>query len=97
MLWPYVNYHMKMNELKEGMWIRETGKSYKPGSAMHVSKLNFTSDGMLSEIHGTELIKDMSDRVVENPIEYSGEKQYMQNTLGRFYEVPASELNIETI
>ena len=92
-----VIYSMKMNELKEGMWIRETGKSYKPGAAIRVSKLNFTSDGTLSELHGTELIKDMSDHVIEHPVEYSGEKQYMQNTLGRFYEVPSSELTIESI
>ena len=95
--WRSVNYYMKINELKEGMWIRETGKAYKPGSALRVSKLNFTSDGTLSELHGTELIKDMSDHVIEHPVEYSGEKQYMQSTLGRFYEVPAAELNIETI
>ena len=97
MLWPYVNYHMKINELKEGMYIREIGKTYCKGAAVRVAKLNFTSDGTLSEIHGVELIKDMSDRVIEHPVEYSGEKPYMQSTLGRFYEVPAAELSIESI
>jgi hypothetical protein len=88
---------MKINELKEGMYIREVGKTYGKGAAIRVAKLNFTSDGTLSELHGTEIVKDMSDHVIEHPVEYSGEKQYMQSTLGRFYEVPSSELTIESI
>tara|TARA_R110000824_G_scaffold169965_9_gene347183 strand:- start:2229 stop:2495 length:267 start_codon:yes stop_codon:yes gene_type:complete len=88
---------MKINELKEGMYIREVGKRYNPGAAILISKLNFTSNGTLSELHGTETIKDMSDRDVYHPVEYSGEKPYMQSTVGRFYEVPISELNIESI
>ena len=88
---------MKINELKEGMYIREVGKTYGKGAAIRVAKLNFTSDGTLSELHGTEIVKDMSDHVIEHPVEYSGEKQYMQNTLGRFYEVPSTELSIESL
>ena len=88
---------MKINELKEGMYIREVGKTYGKGAAIRVAKLNFTSDGTLSELHGTEIVKDMSDHVIEHPVEYSGEKQYMQSTLGRFYEVPSTELSIESL
>ncbi len=88
---------MKINELKEGMYIREDGKTYGKGAAIRVAKLNFTSDGTLSELHGTEIVKDMSDHVIEHPVEYSGEKQYMQSTLGRFYEVPSTELSIESL
>ena len=88
---------MKINELKEGMYIREVGRTYGKGAAIRVAKLNFTSDGTLSELHGTEIVKDMSDHVIEHPVEYSGEKQYMQNTLGRFYEVPSTELSIESL
>ena len=88
---------MKINELKEGMYIREVGKTYGKGAAIRVAKLNFTSDGTLSELHGTEIVKDMSDRDVEHPVEYSGDKKYMTQFMERFYEVPSSELTIESI
>jgi len=88
---------MKINELKEGMYIREVGRRYGKGAAIRIAKLNFTSSGTLSELHGTEIVKDMSDNDVERPVEYSGDKAYMVQSLERFYEVPSSELNIESI
>ena len=88
---------MKTNELKEGMYIREVGKTYKSGMAILVSRLNFTADGTLSELHGSEMRKDMSDNEEEHSVEFSGSKEYMLTTMERFYEVPTSELTIESI